>query len=291
MEVLLPARIPGVSTRLRRALQQFYRVVTRVSPSLAAHLALALFTVPVCPTPGKFERTVLRKAKRLRMHVGQQWLQVFHWQGEGPAILLAHGWSSRASRLALLADALSRAGFRVIAFDAPGHGASTGLRSDVLLYREALRAVVHRMGPVQAIVGHSLGARAAMLMMRSSATPDVRAVALMGIPPDVGYMFEQFKRVLDLRDDVRHLLHREFERHFGASPEVHSAEDAACLQLPVLVMHDEDDEVAPVVHARNLASQLPRGTLHVTRNLTHCGLLTDRAAIDVVVRFMTRHCL
>jgi pimeloyl-ACP methyl ester carboxylesterase len=289
--VLLPTTIPGVSARVRRGLQHFYRLLSNVSPLLAARLALTLFTVPARFVARKAERAVLERAERTRVHVGQQWLRVFHWPGRGPTILLAHGWSSRAARLALLADALVDAGFRVIAFDAPGHGASTGIRSNVLLYREALRAVLERMGPVHAIVGHSLGARVAMLMMRTAATPDVRAVALMGIPPDVGYMFEQFKLVLELRQDVCRLLHMEFERHFGGAPEVHSPGDATCLELPVLVIHDRDDEVAPVDHARNLARQLPRGTLHLTRNLQHCGLLTDPAAIDVVVEFMKRHCL
>lgn len=288
--VRLPPTIPGVSDRTRRGLQYFYRAITHLSPSLAARLALALFTVPACSPPGRAERAILNRAESHRLHFGDRSLQVFHWPARGPAILLAHGWSSRAARLALLADALSRDGFRVIAFDAPGHGASSGLRSDIVLYRQALRVVMEHMGPVQAMVGHSLGARAAMLALRQIQLADVRALALIGIPPDVGYMLEQFKLVLDLRGDVRRLLHQEFERYFGAPPEVHSPEDAGHLQLPVLVMHDEDDDVAPVAHARKLARELPRGTLVLTRKLNHCGVLSDPAAISSVVKFMRGHC-
>lgn len=288
--VRLPPTIPGVSARTRRGLQYFYRAITHLSPALAARLALALFTVPACSPPGRVERAILERAERHRVHFGRRSLQVFHWPAKGPAILLAHGWSSRAARLAPLAAALSREGFRVIAFDAPGHGGSSGLRSDVMLYRLAVRAVMEHMGPVQAMVGHSLGARAAMLALRSSSMADVRALALIGIPPDVGYMLEQFKIVLDLRGDVRRLLHKEFERFFGAPPESHSAEDAARLQLPVLVMHDMDDDVAPVAHARTLVSQLPRGTLVLTHQLNHCGVLSDPTALASVVKFMREHC-
>jgi pimeloyl-ACP methyl ester carboxylesterase len=287
--IRVPATIPGVSARTRRGLQYFYRSVTRLSPSLAARLALTLFTVPACSPPGKAERAILDRAERSRLHFRGRSLQVFHWPGSGPSILLAHGWSSRAARLAFLAEALSRENFRVVAFDAPGHGASSGIRSDVLLYREAMRAVLDRMGPVQAMVGHSLGARAAMLALRAFPLPDMRALVLIGIPPDVGYMLEQFELVLNLRGDVRRLLHKEFERFFGAPPEVHSPEDAARLQVPVLVMHDLNDDVAPVAHARALARQLPRGTLLLTQDLNHCGPLSDPVALAEVVHFIKRN--
>jgi pimeloyl-ACP methyl ester carboxylesterase len=140
------------------------------------------------------------------------------------------------------------------------------------------------------MVGHSLGARAAMLALRAFPLPDMKALALIGIPPDVGYMLEQFKLVLDLRGDVRRLLHKEFERLFGAPPEVHLPEHAARLQLPVLVVHDQDDDVAPVAHARALARQLPHGTLVLTHNLNHCGPLNDPAALAEIVTFMRQHC-
>ena len=48
-------------------------------------------------------------------------LATYTW-GEGPAVLLAHGWGSRASHMALIARGLARNGFRAVAFDAPAHG-------------------------------------------------------------------------------------------------------------------------------------------------------------------------
>jgi alpha-beta hydrolase superfamily lysophospholipase len=37
-----------------------------------------------------------------------------------PTVVLVHGWGSRASRLSALAAALVEAGFRAVAYDAPG---------------------------------------------------------------------------------------------------------------------------------------------------------------------------
>ena len=46
--------------------------------------------------------------------------------GAGPRILLVHGWGGHAARLRRYVRPLNAAGFRVVAFDAPGHGGSGG---------------------------------------------------------------------------------------------------------------------------------------------------------------------
>jgi pimeloyl-ACP methyl ester carboxylesterase len=274
-----------------QALRRFYRMATWLSPRLAARLALLLFITPSRSAPTPAQRAVLRRAERIRMRYGFHWLQVYRWGGSGPTVLLAHGWSSRAARLAPFVEPFVQAGFQVIAFDAPGHGASSGIHSDVMLYRQALRLVLERLAPIHAIVGHSLGARAAMVLLASSPCRDVRALALVAMPPDVRYMFEEFQLALDLRADVRALLVQQFERLFGAPPEEHCAErHASCVSAPVLVLHDCDDDVAPVTHAEAVARQLRHATLVLTRRLNHCGVLADSQSIAAVVGFIARHC-
>jgi pimeloyl-ACP methyl ester carboxylesterase len=87
------------------------------------------------------------------------------------------------------------------------------------------------------------------------------------------------------------LLHEQFQRAFGAPPEEHSAErHAERLQSPVLVLHDYDDDIAPVTHAQDLARQLQQATLHLTRKLNHSGALADEDSIGTVVNFVGRHC-
>jgi pimeloyl-ACP methyl ester carboxylesterase len=286
-----PASIPGVSVRTLRALQTFFRLATWLSPQLAAWLALLLFTTPARMPPNPAQRAILRRAERVSVRFRSYHLQVYRWGCTGPAVLLAHGWSSRAARLTRFVEPFLRAGFQVIAFDAPGHGASSGIRSDLMLYRQALRSVLYRFAPVRAVVGHSLGARAALLLLASTPSSDVRALALMAMPPDVRYMFEEFQLLLQLRADVRALLYEQFQRAFGAPPEEHCAErHAGPLQSPVLVLHDYDDEVAPVTHAEDLARQLRQATLLLTRRLNHCGLLADTESIGEVVKFVGRHC-
>jgi len=50
--------------------------------------------------------------------------------GQGPRVLLAHGWESRRTHWMSFIEPLTQAGLEVIAVDAPAHGESPGGRSN-----------------------------------------------------------------------------------------------------------------------------------------------------------------
>lgn len=99
--------------------------------------------------------------------------------GEGPPLLLVHGWTGAASNFAELAPLLA-ARYRVLVPDLPGHGGSSPLPAapNVDALADSLHAVVAHEGlPPAAVVGHSLGGLVAIrLALRR---PDaVRALVL-----------------------------------------------------------------------------------------------------------------
>lgn len=81
------------------------------------------------------------------------------WPGDGPVLLALHGIGSRAAGWARLAEALP--GWRLIAWDAPGYGASVPLRADWPLaadYADAAARLLDALGLARVhVVGHSLG--------------------------------------------------------------------------------------------------------------------------------------
>ncbi|HMI90586.1 MAG TPA: alpha/beta fold hydrolase, partial [Polyangiales bacterium] len=86
-------------------------------------------------------------------------LSVSEW-GRGPAVLLVHGWNGHSGQLTELVAPLVAAGRRVVAFDQPAHGRSSGQRATLIDFAGAVRAVADAVGPLDAIVAHSLGATA-----------------------------------------------------------------------------------------------------------------------------------
>ncbi len=78
--------------------------------------------------------------------------------GEGPLVLMIHGWGGRGVQMAPLARTLALAGFRCVFFDAGGHGDSR--REPIgfdLFINDAAALTKHVAEPVFAWIGHSAG--------------------------------------------------------------------------------------------------------------------------------------
>src|SRR5256885_15035760 len=146
--------------RLTRAA---FGAVQRASPRLAALWAARIFCTP--PRRPISERMAgwLREAQRFTIVVGGRRVVAWSWGERGPGGLLVHGWGSRGARFVDLGNALLTQGYRVVTFDAPGHGASAGRLSSGPEVARAAQAVVNAVGPVTHIVGHSVGGFASAL--------------------------------------------------------------------------------------------------------------------------------
>lgn len=85
-------------------------------------------------------------------------------EGEGPSIFLAHGLTAHKDLVVHGSSALARNGYRVVRYDARGHGASEGAKPGAYGYEELaddLDAVIEAEGGGEerpALCGHSMGA-------------------------------------------------------------------------------------------------------------------------------------
>ena len=283
-----PRNVPGLTPRLRGRLQRFFALATRLSPEVAARLALQLFMTPPRRRVEEQDKPVLAAATRHALRIRSSKVSVYEWPPAGASgVLLLHGWGSHAARFGSFVLPLQAAGLRPLGLDAPAHGASTGRRSDLGKFRESIELTLQRFAPIQSIVAHSFGASAAIWSAAEQPHPELRSAVIMGMPRDVGYMMESFELVLGLRTEVRMHLRRLFARRFGTTPEKFSTHALADrLKLPILVVHDEDDDVAPIEHAQQFAERLTSGRLHMTRGLNHSGPLRDPATITSAIAFI-----
>lgn len=294
-----PRTIPGVTPALRARLRTVFAFATRISPRLAARLALTLFLTPPRRRLDAVDVAVVARARKHRLAVPAGHVAALEWQpvansgdarateGHPRTVLLLHGWGSHAARFGSFVEPLLAAGYRVVGIDAPAHGESTGKRSDLAQFRAALQRALQEFAPVVGIVAHSMGASAAVWQLAEEPHADLRALVLLGMPRDVGYMMESFALILDLRPDVKQRLIEQFTRRFGDPPGAFSAHRfAARLGVPTLVLHDEGDDVAPLEHAVEFTALTPGGTLRTTRGLNHSGALRDAAIIDEIVNFI-----
>ncbi len=133
----------------------FNGTIGRIAPRWTAERMRRTFMMPGEWPPKDWELPLLASSERVTLRFG---LSVLRW-GEGPAVLLLHGWAGRPTQFAHLIEQLVGAGYSVYALDAPAHGRSPGREANVVLFAHALLEAAGELPPLRAVVGHSLGAR------------------------------------------------------------------------------------------------------------------------------------
>jgi pimeloyl-ACP methyl ester carboxylesterase len=279
--------VPGVSPDLQRRLRRFFAFVQALSPSLAGKLALRMFLTPPRRPLDPDDAPIVAQAVRTIVSIGSDSFTMWRWGEGSPVVVVLHGWGSHAARFGNFIAPLRAAGYTVIGIDAPAHGQSPGKTSDLPRFRDSLAAVLRAHQPVHAVIGHSLGGAATLTVLADTKEFHPRKICIFGVPADMDYILESFGMMLSLRSRALESLRARFARQFGhTAREVSLAAAAPHVRIPVLVVHDEDDNVAPIEQASAVTSLITGATLLRTRGLGHSGGLRDAATIEKVVAFL-----
>ena len=279
--------VPGITPRVQRRLRGFFLLVQTLSPSLAGRLALLMFLKPPRRKLENADAPILALAQRSSVRCGSDTFTVWRWAHPGPAVVLLHGWGSHAARFANFVAPLRDAGFSVIGIDAPAHGNSPGQFSDLPRFRDSLLEVLRMHEPIHAVVGHSLGGAAVLTVLAETADHHPKKICLFGVPSDMDYILESFAMMLGLKPPALQSLRALFAARFGHPAKAVSVAAAVpSVRIPVLVVHDEDDNVAPIAQGEAMASAIPGAMLWRTRGFGHSGALRDAATIQRVVEFL-----
>ena len=266
-------------------LRTAFRTVGTVAPGMAARWAEAIFCRPPRNEPRPVEEAFLATGVRHTVRSEEQDLATWTW-GQGPVVVLTHGWGSRAGRFSALAQALVEARFRVVLFDAPAHGASMGNQASLPQFSHALRAVGDTVGRIYGLVGHSLGGAAVSLAMRNG-LPAERAV-LLSPPADVILFSHAFAEHIHLPLRAHNIMRRNLESRLQIRwEELHVPTLARGLTAPALVVHDRDDQDVPFSHGEEIAKAWPGAEFMATSGLGHRAVMRDPEVIRRTIAFLT----
>jgi len=270
-------RIQGAAPSWMRA---GFASASRVAPSLTAAVAAELFRTTRRSSTRPGERDVLEDAVGSRI----AGMQVWSW-GRGPTVLLVHGWNGRSTQLGAFVSPLVARGYRVVAFDAHGHGDSDGRQSSLPEFANCIRQVVEELGGVYAIVAHSLGGAATTFALAYGL--EVERVVFISPPADPREFLKIFGAAIGINGDVRARVRRRVEQRLGVPMEEMLAHGIAPnMRIPLLVIHDRDDKEVPFGVGRGIAQHWPGAELLVTEGLGHQRILRDPSVRDAAVSFV-----
>jgi alpha-beta hydrolase superfamily lysophospholipase len=232
------------------------------------------------------------------MHDGLK-VQCYRWkpnlQGGGKPrgrVLLCHGWEGYALNFALLIQKARQAGYEVHAFDHLAHGRSEGQLSGLPIALETLLTVAKHVekaaGPIDVLVGHSLGGAASSWAVANGAIKTKR-LALIAPFYDTHKLSSQWAMAHLLSEEIRALLEAGLEaasgKKFADFMPAALAEKYKTHQTPVLIVHDRADKITSFRHSAELAKLASNVRLHEAHKLGHIAVLADEACMAQIVKF------
>ncbi|HSK77610.1 MAG TPA: alpha/beta fold hydrolase [Thermoanaerobaculia bacterium] len=268
-----------------RLTQTGLNALGRTVPPLAGRWALDLFCTPMRhPEPAR-EKELLRTAEAFTVPFQNAQLAAHAW-GEGPAVLLVHGWSGRGAQLGAFVQPLVDAGHRVVAFDLPAHGRTPGRRLNGFDGRDAVLRMGEAVGPFQAVIAHSFGAVCTTLALKEGMVAG--RVAYLAPACHLDQAVRGFARQLGLSWPVEWGLREEMERTFGPGvwAQVSGSVIARSFRLPALIVHDIEDAEVPWREGQSLAHAWPGARLITTSGLGHRRILRDEGVVREAVELV-----
>ena len=223
-------------------------------------------------------------AAHTRVPYGNGWLSMWSL-GDGPTVLLLHGWGGRAVHLQEFVEPLLAAGFRVVAFDAPAHGRSDGMRTNLVECAGAVLQVAGMVGPIHGIIAHSFGSPTAAMAVRHGL--EIDRLVFIGAPVSIAKLWSKIAHFIGLPAHVSQRAMGQIESRLGISMEEGETDRVvADLDMPLLVFHDEEDRDVPWEDGASIARAAKDANLVRTSGLGHRRIIRDPAVIRQAVDFM-----
>jgi pimeloyl-ACP methyl ester carboxylesterase len=243
-----------------------------------------LFLTPRRPRRARSAEAVLATGRRRFLRLCGEEVAVWSW-GQGPRVLLVHGWSGYGGQLSAYVEPLVDAGFSVVTYDAAGHGDSSGRTSSLPELKALVAAVARATGGPYAVVAHSLGAAATALAMRDGLA--VERAVFLAPPSDPTTATRAFSDFVGLPARAEARLMGRLEARFGVRLEEERVRlFAPRMRVPLHVFHDEGDREVPLSASEPYARLWPGAKLTRTRGLGHHRILFQPEVVAQAVAFL-----
>lgn len=236
-----------------------------IAPKQAVKMTARLFSTPPKPLVRKKEIAFLNSARQVRRKVAGLPVVEYHWGEENaPLVLLSYGWGYNAGRWRHFVPELTAAGYRVLAYDPPGHGLAPAGQLNIPLNAAIIRALLEDYGPVEVIVGHSFGGSSSVYALQD--LPRYLQPRRMVIMASFSYaptVFQEFRQALGLWPALYWQMVRFFEHGVGHSIEYFdfAMMTAEFPHIEGLLVHNPGDAVTPYTEARRYLDFWPGSQL------------------------------
>ena len=233
-------------------------------------------------------RAVLDQGRALDVTVNGMRIAATAW-GEGPVVLLMHGLHGHRGQMTKFVAPLLAEGLQPVAFDAPAHGDNVGNTTDLYEVYDTIQAVIAEVGEFFGVVACSFGNTWALYAL-AEGVPVQRVVSLCP-PAEQGFLFNTFRTIHSLSDDVAEEFIRLHHGKYGPFERYDNTGFASRIRAPALVFHDPGDEVIPyAMGGERLAAAWEGARFVQTQGISHFRMMRDDGVIQQAVAFLAEGC-
>jgi len=273
--------------------QTITKVLEILSPKLASAWANKLFFTP--RRSAKHSKPRLPQIANLQQH----WHQYHNTQGvnnrckvfsagNGPVVLLVHGWEGTAFSLSRIAQALLDNGMRVLLFDLPAHGFSSGKQTNLLEISHIIQQLADKEvgdGQLKAIIGHSFGGASAGYAIANGLHTE--HFIPISAPTHMDYILDQFCSTIGASDTTRQGIIDKIERILGNSYQTVSltelVDNFRKKGIKGLIIHDREDQLISYSLAKEWLALWPEAKGVSTTGFGHNRILKSEEVVEAII--------
>lgn len=263
------------------------KILQAISSKLTVLFAAKLFTTPIKHKIPKREYLMDQNSTQNTVFIPsiQKEIVLYHYGNSTKKVLLVHGWSGRGTQLVKIADEMLKLGYMTLSFDAPAHGKSKGNSSIMTEFIASILEIDKQYGPFEFAIGHSLGGMSVLNAIKQNL--QVKKAVIIGSGDIIQDIIDDFIGKLKLKPEYGVKLKDHFEAKFGGKMNDYSAYKAAeKTEIPVLIVHDKDDDDVSVKAAYHIQKHLKNSEIMITEGLGHRKILGDDNVIQKIIEFI-----
>jgi pimeloyl-ACP methyl ester carboxylesterase len=264
-----------------------FKLLSALSKRKAAQKAFQLFCTPQYRNKKKLP-PIFEKAEKLHFSFAGDKIKGYRWNHPADKkLLILHGYESSVVNFDRFIKPLTKAGFEVLAFDAPAHGRSSGTQINAVAYKNFVLHINKEYGPVTNFITHSFGGLALSLAIEEIEEDEKNNIVFIAPAAETTTAINSFFKFLKLDKEVRKEFDQIIFAMSGYPPEWFSiGRIAKNIKGKVLWLQDKDDLMTPLSDVEPImAKNYPNFQFIISEGLGHRRIYRDNNSFREIMKF------
>lgn len=218
-------------------------------------------------------------------------INCFSWGGGKTKIFLTHGWASKALDFyELIVELRKLDDVEIIAFDAPGNGSSISELSNLILYRDSVKAIVAKYEELDFVIGHSLGGMANILAIQDLS---IKPKVLISIAPLIRLKenFEQSLASILVSKSDQEIFFKNFAAEVKVSASYFNLLDLYHLDKSIkhILAFDPDDHISPYAFLEDFLVKNEEIKSISFKDIGHFKIIKSPEVIELIINIINEN--